>query len=71
MINPGEGGIRTLGTVASTQHFQCCTIGRSVTSPYKFVKKHKSGREGEIRTLDLRFRKPLLYPAELLPHRYS
>ena len=29
----GEGGIRTPGTVSSTQHFQCCTIGRSVTSP--------------------------------------
>ena len=29
----GEGGIRTPGTVSRTQHFQCCTIGRSVTSP--------------------------------------
>ena len=29
----GEGGIRTPGTVARTQHFQCCTIDRSVTSP--------------------------------------
>ena len=29
----GEGGIRTPGTVAGTQHFQCCTIGHSVTSP--------------------------------------
>lgn len=29
----GEGGIRTRGEVAPTQHFQCCTIGHSVTSP--------------------------------------
>ena len=29
----GEGGIRTRGGVAPTQHFQCCTIGRSATSP--------------------------------------
>ena len=29
----GEGGIRTPGGVSPTQHFQCCTIGRSVTSP--------------------------------------
>ena len=29
----GEGGIRTPGEVSPTQHFQCCTIGRSVTSP--------------------------------------
>ena len=29
----GEGGIRTPGIISDTQHFQCCTIGRSVTSP--------------------------------------
>ena len=29
----GERGIRTPGTVARTQHFQCCTIGHSATSP--------------------------------------
>jgi hypothetical protein len=29
----GEGGIRTRGGVTPTQHFQCCTFGRSVTSP--------------------------------------
>ena len=29
----GEGGIRTRGGVSPTQHFQCCTFGRSVTSP--------------------------------------
>ncbi len=29
----GEGGIRTPGPLSETQHFQCCTIGRSVTSP--------------------------------------
>jgi site-specific DNA recombinase len=29
----GEEGIRTLGELSPTQHFQCCTFGRSVTSP--------------------------------------
>ena len=29
----GEGGIRTLGTVARTHDFQSCTFGHSVTSP--------------------------------------
>ncbi len=29
----GEGGIRTPGPVTRTQHFQCCTIGHSATSP--------------------------------------
>jgi hypothetical protein len=29
----GEGGIRTPGTVSRPRHFQCRTIGRSVTSP--------------------------------------
>ena len=29
----GEGGIRTPGRVAPTQHFQCCAFGRSATSP--------------------------------------
>ena len=29
----GEGGIRTLGTVARTHDFQSCTFGLSVTSP--------------------------------------
>ena len=33
----GEGGIRTRGTVAGTQHFQCCTIGHSVTPPDKII----------------------------------
>src|SRR5690348_17290540 len=33
----GEGGIRTRGGVTPTQHFQCCTFGRSVTSP-KIIK---------------------------------
>jgi hypothetical protein len=31
----GEGGIRTRGELSPTQHFQCCTFGRSVTSPEK------------------------------------
>ena len=30
----GEGGIRTLGTVAGTPVFETGTFGRSVTSPY-------------------------------------
>ncbi len=29
----GEGGIRTPGAISDTQHFQCCTISRSATSP--------------------------------------
>jgi hypothetical protein len=29
----GEGGIRTLGTLADTHDFQSCTFGHSVTSP--------------------------------------
>ncbi len=29
----GEGGIRTPGPISETQHFQCCTIGHSATSP--------------------------------------
>ena len=32
-LKNGEGGIRTLGPVSRTQHFQCCTIGHSATSP--------------------------------------
>src|SRR6185436_8178722 len=32
-INSGEGGIRTLGTLADTHDFQSCTFGHSVTSP--------------------------------------
>ncbi len=31
--NGGEGGIRTLGTLASTHDFQSCTLDHSVTSP--------------------------------------
>ncbi len=33
MKKNGEGGIRTRGELSPTQHFQCCTFGRSVTSP--------------------------------------
>ncbi len=29
----GEGGIRTLDRVAPIQHFQCCALNRSATSP--------------------------------------
>ena len=32
-VSSGEGGIRTRGELSPTQHFQCCTFGRSVTSP--------------------------------------
>ena len=39
----GEGGIRTLGTLTRTQHFQCCTFGRSVTSPSIFNMRKKRG----------------------------
>ena len=31
--NSGEGGIRTRGPLSWTQHFQCCTINHSATSP--------------------------------------
>ena len=31
--NGGEGGIRTLGTVTGTPHFECGTIDHSATSP--------------------------------------
>ena len=33
----GEGGIRTLGTVARTTVFKTVTFNHSVTSPYSFV----------------------------------
>jgi hypothetical protein len=33
MWNGGEGGIRTHGTVSRTQHFQCCQLSHSCTSP--------------------------------------
>lgn len=32
-VSSGAGGIRTLGTVTRTQHFQCCTIDHSATAP--------------------------------------
>ena len=32
-VGSGEGGIRTLGTVAGTPVFETGTFGRSVTSP--------------------------------------
>gem|GEM_PF-4919206 len=32
-VGNGERGIRTPGPVSRTQHFQCCTIGRSAISP--------------------------------------
>src|SRR5262249_4999675 len=31
----GEGGIRTHGTVSRTQHFQCCQLSHSCTSPVR------------------------------------
>src|SRR5215831_18259263 len=34
----GEGGIRTHGTVSRTQHFQCCQLSRSCTSPGSAIK---------------------------------
>ncbi len=40
----GEGGIRTPGAISDTQHFQCCTISRSATSPInpKDLREHCS-----------------------------
>ena len=32
-------------------------------------RQYKNGTEGGIRTHDPRFRRPMLYPAELLPHK--
>lgn len=34
LLTSGEGGIRTPGTLSCTQHFQCCTINHSATSPF-------------------------------------
>src|SRR5215469_18874644 len=45
----GEGGIRTHGTVSRTQHFQCCQLSRSCTSPDLFMCE-SAGGEGGIRT---------------------
>jgi hypothetical protein len=39
----GEGGIRTLGTVARTHDFQSCTFGHSVTSPGCPCQTHWAG----------------------------
>lgn len=33
MINGGEAGIRTLGTLAGTPHFECGAFDHSATSP--------------------------------------
>ena len=33
--NGGEKGIRTLGKVAPTQHFQCCAFDHSAISPLR------------------------------------
>ena len=33
----GEGGIRTHGPFARSQHFQCCRFGHSRTSPNKLA----------------------------------
>lgn len=32
-VKNGEGGIRTLDRVAPIQHFQCCALNHSATSP--------------------------------------
>ncbi len=34
-LNGGEGGIRTLGTVARTPHFECGAFDHSATSPQR------------------------------------
>ena len=34
-LSGGEGGIRTLGTVAGTPHFECGAFDHSATSPQK------------------------------------
>jgi hypothetical protein len=44
----GEGGIRTHGTVSRTQHFQCCQLSHSCTSPQqKTTNEERSNAPGE------------------------
>ena len=39
-----------------------------ITGHFHILHGHKNGTEAGIRTQDPRFRRPMLYPAELLPH---
>src|SRR5450432_4074255 len=45
--NGGEGGIRTLGTLADSHDFQSCTFDHSATSPGAGQTACPSGQEGE------------------------
>jgi hypothetical protein len=45
----GEGGIRTLGTLADTHDFQSCTFGHSVTSPGPARARHDARQVDEDR----------------------
>ena len=45
----GEGGIRTLGTLADTHDFQSCTFGHSVTSPGPRHASYPLARTGALR----------------------
>ena len=47
-IASGEGGIRTLGTLAGTHDFQSCTFGLSVTSPRWGLRHRAPGSESPI-----------------------
>ena len=42
----GEGGIRTLGTLAGTLVFETSTIGHSVTSPMQILETSVAALEG-------------------------
>jgi hypothetical protein len=39
------------------------------TGHFHILHGNKNGTEAGIRTQDPRFRRPMLYPAELLPHK--
>src|SRR5688572_11984384 len=45
----GEGGIRTLGTLADTHDLESCTFGHSVTSPGPARARHDARQADEDR----------------------
>lgn len=44
----GAGGIRTLGTVSRTQHFQCCLFNHSSTAPAPNPLSNESDPDGQV-----------------------
>src|SRR6266545_8211111 len=59
----GEGGMRTHGTVARTQHFQCCQFNHSCTSP--------KGKDEVGRMKDEQEAKRRLSYSSVIPHPSS